>query len=77
MSAATFAGFTACSCPFCGNGDNILYATQARGTDFWFVECLNIDCHAQGPQDLGRSGAVVKWNNAARTVRDLSTTFNS
>jgi hypothetical protein len=48
-------------CPFC-NGEN---AYPWEGPNGWSVVCDNIDCAAEGPFDLGASGAVAKWNNRA------------
>jgi Lar family restriction alleviation protein len=66
MSAVNFAGVTAKPCPFCGCADTMLYATKHSSADMYYVRCLAIDCYASGPLDLGRSGALAKWNNATR-----------
>jgi hypothetical protein len=48
-------------CPFC-QSDNlgIVFKRNNLGVDWHWVECL--DCHAEGPKDLGESGAVEGWN---------------
>jgi Lar family restriction alleviation protein len=54
-------------CPFCG-GDILTIASQPNHSDplmdvYWFfVQCQNKTCMTEGPVDLGRSGAVEKWN---------------
>jgi hypothetical protein len=77
MSAAEFAGVKALSCPFCGCADNMLYTIKTRGADFWYVECLNVNCQADGPRDLGRSGAIAKWNEPDRGgERDMGARYD-
>jgi len=63
MSSAEFAGEIAKPCPFCGCFSTILFdEPYFNGTRYWFVLCQNINCMAQGPIDLGKSGAIFKWN---------------
>lgn len=45
-------------CPFCGCTD--LEPIKLGGV--WMVHCQNYDCSADGPLDLGKSGAIEKWN---------------
>ena len=57
-------------CPFCGTDSLYVsaYVAERRNGDdvFWFhVECENPNCRAVGPLDLGKSGAVAKWNERA------------
>ena len=44
-------------CPFCESKEVELCHTKP----YW-VQCLNPDCGMEGPWDLGKSGAVEKWN---------------
>ena len=53
-----FAGVRAKPCPFCGGKELEL----VEDFDFWHVYCINQDCQAEGPVDLGKSGAIDKWN---------------
>lgn len=46
-------------CPFCGC-ENI--EIHSSGKPFYFAVCTNRDCEAEGPIDLGESGAAEKWN---------------
>jgi hypothetical protein len=55
---AEFAGETALPCPFCGSTETAF----ARKGIYLVVQCWNIDCQADGPLDLGKSGALAKWN---------------
>lgn len=58
----TFAGMFANKCPFCG-GNNLAWETLYHNqAPYWYVVCRNDDCFAQGPLDLGKSGAIAKWN---------------
>ena len=58
----TFAGMFANECPFCG-GNNLAWETvEHNQATMWSVVCRNDDCFAQGPIDLGKSGAISKWN---------------
>jgi hypothetical protein len=66
LSAAEFAGVQALPCPFCGGTDLQFYTTVLRMAVFTFVKCRNWNCEACGPADLGRSGALGKWNDAVR-----------
>jgi hypothetical protein len=57
-----FAGVIANPCPFC-NGKNLAWETlEHNQVLMWSVVCRNTDCFAQGPIDLGKSGAIAKWN---------------
>lgn len=53
------------ACPFCGNKKTLVASwtvfehTQAEHLEY-SVCCLN--CGAEGPNDLGESGAVESWN---------------
>ena len=47
-------------CPFCGGDKLILLDKPLHG--WFYVICTDIDCSAEGPVDLGKSGAVEKWN---------------
>ena len=53
-------------CPFCG-GTNLLVCDPDRwaGESFWHVDCQAQGCGVEGPYDLGKSGAVAKWNMRA------------
>lgn len=66
LDSAEFAGVVALPCPFCGCKDLRFRTRFARMTQYYFVSCANIDCEAGGPSDLGRSGALEKWNEAVR-----------
>lgn len=56
-----FAGVKAKPCPFCG-GEELEFHESYSYTR---IQCRNIDCQAIGPADLGKSGAIDKWNAAA------------
>jgi Lar family restriction alleviation protein len=45
-------------CPFCGEPEVEAYTTKGG----FVVGCTNADCLAEGPWDLGESGAIAKWN---------------
>ena len=78
MYPAEFAGVVARPCPFCGESKRLVWERVTHNQALmWSVVCRNIDCFAQGPVDLGRSGAIAKWNNATRIASDVSTSFNS
>lgn len=62
MSKAEFAGVIAAPCPFCGEDETTLAYDKHNQADMWYVRCLNTDCFCQGPMDLGKSGALAKWN---------------
>ena len=52
-------------CPFCG-GTNLYIeggVFNANGDKGYYVGCKDINCTAEGPWDLGKSGAVEKWND--------------
>jgi hypothetical protein len=66
MSDAEFAGTKALPCPFCGGTDLKFYTIILRMSVFTFIKCRNWNCEAGGPADLGRSGAIEKWNDAIR-----------
>ena len=53
------------ACPFCFSLDSCIVNTQAQSTvpSWYFVMCNS--CGAEGPPDLGESGAIEKWNQAA------------
>jgi hypothetical protein len=53
-------------CPFCGEPEVDLYLRAG----WWFVGCTNSDCRAEGPCDLGESGAIAKWNERKETPHD-------
>lgn len=57
-------------CPFCGGKE------PEWGNDgFWrFVVCLNVDCMTEGPNDLGQSGALDKWNTRAGAHKPIDLT---
>lgn len=65
-------------CPFCGSTSLYLgaYVAECVNADdvFWYhVECENPNCRADGPWDLGKSGAIKKWNErAAIAPRDIT-----
>ena len=52
-------------CPFCGCENSYAYEMSTG----WNVVCDNIDCAMQGPWDLGKSGAIAKWNVRAYLLR--------
>lgn len=61
-----FAGVVAKPCPFCG-GEELSWRSSPRvvgGAYFWFIMCDNDDCNTTGPADLGKSGAIDKWNGS-------------
>jgi Lar family restriction alleviation protein len=47
-------------CPFCGSDNIEIYPTGYGRPPKWAVMCDN--CQAEGPVDLGESGAVEQWN---------------
>ena len=52
-------------CPFCGSA-HVAIVAEDRGNlvaRWWYGYCH--DCHACGPEDLGRSGATESWNTRA------------
>jgi hypothetical protein len=57
-------------CPFCGSGGAIAAGGNVRiikkFVTVYYVICGNINCNAEGPVDLGESGAIAKWNAAPR-----------
>lgn len=50
-------------CPFCGEPE--AYVVFPDENELYFVRCGNIDCQAEGPVDLGESGAIERWNERA------------
>jgi hypothetical protein len=56
---AHFAGVIALPCPFCGSTETTIVGGK---TPYKAVQCWNIDRQASGPLDLGKSGAIAKWN---------------
>ena len=59
-----FAGVKAKPCPFCGGDDLMFDDFILRGAGFLRVHCRNWNCETYGPADLGKSGAIDKWNDA-------------
>ena len=59
-------------CPFCGGAELTSYNNVWQEGDWYWVS--RPDCHAQGPADLGKSGAIVAWNE--RKDEKASTTDN-
>jgi Lar family restriction alleviation protein len=49
-------------CPFCGERAKVLRNRSAGGIgrDGYYVQCEL--CHAEGPFDFGKSGAIEQWN---------------
>ena len=45
-------------CPFCGNSELMVI----RMKEWCYVSCTNTQCGADGPVDLGESGAWEKWD---------------
>lgn len=56
-------------CPFCGCKRISVESIENRINQFfttvYFLCCQNMDCHTEGPADLGESGAIEKWNTRA------------
>lgn len=52
-------------CPFCGTPEPFILHVDGR----YSVLCSHTDCGAEGPVDLGRSGAIEAWNTRAETVK--------
>jgi Lar family restriction alleviation protein len=53
-------------CPFCGKNNGLTLELTPSETTRHFVMCT--DCGAEGPYDLGESGAIESWNT--RPVED-------
>jgi hypothetical protein len=72
MTNIEFAGVKAESCPFC-YGHNLAWETVEHNQALMYsVVCRNTDCFAQGPIDLGKSGAIAKWNTPHHSIdKDL------
>jgi hypothetical protein len=51
-------------CPFCGQAATLY--PRGRG---YLAGCDNVDCEAEGPWDLGKSGAGAKWNTRGAAAR--------
>ena len=66
VNSAEFAGVQALPCPFCGGTDLQFDTILLRMSVFTFVKCGNWNCEASGPVDLGRAGALEKWNYPIR-----------
>ena len=49
-------------CPFCGCEEVCMMHLSTYKAKRHYVLCLNSDCSAEGPVDLGWSGAAEKWN---------------
>jgi Lar family restriction alleviation protein len=47
-------------CPFCGKNNGLTLELTPSETTRHFVMCT--DCGAEGPYDLGESGAIESWN---------------
>ena len=54
-------------CPFCSAQNVTVYDryTNHYSVNGFFVGCGNMDCLAEGPFDLSKSGAIAKWNTRA------------
>lgn len=52
-------------CPFCGGTEVTCHKAQYEG---YVVACDNTDCQTDGPWDLGKSGAIAKWNHRVTPV---------
>lgn len=71
----TIEGYPVESCPFCGGGNLAIHGLrQVKGhedaDDIWkYIQCMDIDCQATGPVDLGVSGAIDAWNTRAIAVK--------
>lgn len=53
-------------CPFCGEPEVYCESRRSIAKDrhfYYFVRCPNLDCQTEGPCDLGKSGAIAKWND--------------
>ena len=53
------------ACPFCGGEAEIIH--DASNSEWLIpngchVACKSLDCSAEGPWDLGESGAIEAWN---------------
>jgi len=58
-------------CPFCGSTAHI------EEGDSFFVFCDNPSCTADGPWDLGESGAIEKWNTRYEPKDDSDQAYNT
>lgn len=57
----TIDGYELLPCPFCGNdSDDLAIMEPSLERDTFSVTC---PCGAEGPADLGESGAIEAWNN--------------
>jgi Lar family restriction alleviation protein len=62
-------------CPFCGSHNVALwknYPARMQGSTGYSVICGNVICRAEGPWDLGESGAIAKWNVRSEIQRGKS-----
>jgi len=58
-------------CPFCQGTDlrieeDDISPVLDKRTIVHLVVCDNVNCNVEGPTDLGKSGAIEKWNAAPR-----------
>ena len=52
-------------CPFCGSRDvEVVHPGRC-----WVILCNT--CQAEGPTDLGESGAIEAWNTRAEPVTEV------
>lgn len=65
----TIEGYPVEPCPFCGSEDLEVWNTAYSKNPllFHYVHCK--ECQADGPPDLGTSGAVDVWNTRAIAVK--------
>jgi len=53
-------GYDLKPCPFCGS-ENV-WIDRKNWEPYLVLVCGNENCSANGPWDLGQSGAVERWN---------------
>jgi Lar family restriction alleviation protein len=55
-------------CPFCGCEEVVMVEPAPNTFPKYYVLCMNGDCSAEGPVDLGWSGAAEMWNTRVGDV---------
>ena len=61
-------------CPFCGSTDVYVPPSWMTANTWKYVKCKNINCQAEGPVDLGESGAIERWNTRPGECAESSPT---